>query len=349
MEIVNDRNNYFSRKLSYYMCMLSIFVVFTHALNIKIYNLLDSNSGWGTIIYWFESYLGIVFTIAVPAFFIISSFLIFKNFNTIEKNGKYKKRILSLLIPFCIWNTIGYLFFTTINTIPYLSKSINGEGAKFSLYNYVDALINSTYSVLWFVRVLIIMAIISPLLFLIIKNKKTGLILLILLILINLFYPINEFSLVYSSIFYVVGGWIGIHYKEIFMAKSNKKNQIIWLVTFIAISIISLITGIIDIQSVRPIVLLVFTLSSWFVFDFIDDFKEPRDWMKMTFFIYCSHHIILESIEKIWLIVFKNTVAGAITDFIFAPIITIIIIVVMGKFLKKHCGKVWVIITGGRG
>lgn len=114
---------------------------------------------------------------AVPIFFIISGFLLFYNVRHYNKNiyiSKIRKRVKSLLVPYVLWNLI-YL------TVLYLG------GQKSFLFLEVPDLFNGKLSVLqvlllvfirpldgplWFVRNLFGMALLSPLLYWIIRKTK---------------------------------------------------------------------------------------------------------------------------------------------------------------------------------
>ena len=55
-----------------------------------------------------------------------------------------------------------------------------------------------------------------------------------------------------------------------------------------------------------------------------------------------------ESVEKCFLITFGDTTFGASMDLIFAPIITVLILVCFAKILIRFAPNVWGILNGGR-
>ena len=61
------------------------------------------------------------------------------------------------------------------------------------------------------------------------------------------------------------------------------------------------------------------------------------------------HSMILESIEKFFLVLIGRTLIGAIVDFIFAPILTVIIIIVVAWISQRIVPRAWGISMGGRG
>lgn len=57
--------------------------------------------------------------------------------------------------------------------------------------------------------------------------------------------------------------------------------------------------------------------------------------------------MILESVEKLFLIFLGNNIFRALVDIIFAPLITISLIILVAYILKKD-SFVWKILTGNR-
>lgn len=86
----------------------------------------------------------------------------------------------------------------------------------------------------------------------------------------------------------------------------------------------------------------------WSCADILSVNGELKWWMKISFFIYVTHSMILESIEKLFWIFMGDTVLGAITDLIFAPLITLFIIIAIAFMLRKIT-FVWNLLNGGRG
>ena len=66
------------------------------------------------------------------------------------------------------------------------------------------------------------------------------------------------------------------------------------------------------------------------------------------FFIFCTHSLSLESIEKVFLLLLGNTMMGSVVDFILAPIIALGIITGAAYILKYRMSTVWKIVTGNR-
>ena len=193
-----DKNVSFSFKTLRFP--LAILVVFIHSvgnIDAPFYN--------------FRSFFSHEFCkFAVPVFFIISGYLFYQkvdlkfNFN-LYKN-KLHSRIYSLFIPYVLWNLIALIIdyiknVTTDNSwINYNSNSIF-EIIKLSILgNEMGFPINLP---LWYIRDLILLCVISPAIFYILRNKKIGIIyifILLILYLVDVGLPINIVGLLYFNI-----------------------------------------------------------------------------------------------------------------------------------------------------
>lgn len=128
--------------------------------------------------------IGIFCNCAVPMFFFISGFLFFYKVENIQQvYNKMRKRIRTLLIPFIIAAICFPLFFIVIDHIPGASEYINQESyvekcskiplSKIIISLFFDAGNGSPWAGhLWFLRDLIIIVILTPLLYII--RRKLG-------------------------------------------------------------------------------------------------------------------------------------------------------------------------------
>lgn len=86
----------------------------------------------------------------------------------------------------------------------------------------------------------------------------------------------------------------------------------------------------------------------WIFADGLAKKTKTKWWLNLSFFIYVAHHMLLESVEKCFFITFGDTTFGASIDLIFAPIITVLILVCFAKIMNRFAPKVWGILNGGR-
>lgn len=119
-----------------------------------------------------------IFTIcnvALPAFFLISGYLLFVNYDYKKYPFKIKNRLKRLFVPYISWNILFVIFYLSLAAIvPRLSSRV----AAFELNSFFGAL-SKIISIntppidgpLWFIRTLLFLAFISPLFFWLSKSK----------------------------------------------------------------------------------------------------------------------------------------------------------------------------------
>ena len=204
--------------LSWLRFPLIVGVVFAHC---NIYALVESWEGtapeWPAWIeYLFTYFHWIVLPARVPLLFIISGYLFFRTQKPRNKAffaDKYRRRTHSLFIPYIAWNTIAI-------AILYLRFNII-DGCNYSLPDYLSGYWNfilreggdPANGPLWFMRDLMVVSLLAPLLHIFIKKRTTG---IIFLAATTICYaaktaiPITGFSNV-AILFFSIGAYLATH------------------------------------------------------------------------------------------------------------------------------------------
>ncbi len=338
-----------NHKITYISFILCVLVVSIHTYNVTTYGFTGETASERALI-WFESRLNSFESVCVPFFFFLSGYLLFRNFDFSKKGilKKYKSRFFSLFIPYMIWNTLYFIFYTVLTHIGPLKRLINFEPVELSLKNYLSMLWNNTYSPLWFMLYLMIMIVPFPLyyiLFRITRQKYTWILgpvsFIAVFLLTTEWFP---YRIPYIQPTFILGTFLAINFKEMF-EKEHKAITISAIVIFICVIILLCMY-----KSTGTVWNIVVIISVWYMFDaFSFTAKEPKKWMYYSFFIYCAHDFILEALEKLWLIFVGKKVWAATIDFLFAPVITVSILILVANFIKKTMPGVWKVINGNRG
>lgn len=160
--------------------------------------------------------------VAVPVFFLVSGYLFFRNceFNITAYRAKLKRRLHTLLIPFLLWNAI-YVFVKLLPLfIPAFARIsfcefpgvISYKSLLSAFWNFNDSGFPIVVP-LWFLRDLIVMSILSPIVYCFIKyTRLLGLMALILVWVIGSmstllsWIPLN----MNSVFFFTAGAYFGI-------------------------------------------------------------------------------------------------------------------------------------------
>ena len=154
----------FRNKITWMTFILSCLVVMIHSYNADLFINGEGTGVFAESVKQVQALVSLaVPSIAVPGFFIISSYLFFRDVSWGEIPDKMTRRVRSVLIPYIVWNTLYYFLFIVVSRIPVLS-SVAGKGmVVFSLENLADAIINYTYNpVLWYMQQLILLIALAP-------------------------------------------------------------------------------------------------------------------------------------------------------------------------------------------
>ncbi len=164
----------------------------------------------------------VIARIAVPLFFFIAGFLYFNNITDWIKEkyvDKTKKRFHSLVIPYLFWNGLIILVYFVAQSIPSLSKLFSGEFSPVSTWGFMDFLNafwnfdHTTLPILypfWFIRDLIVITILSPIVYYLCKYLK-----ILGVVLLGLCWILNLFSITGLSttcvFFFTAGAYLSIN------------------------------------------------------------------------------------------------------------------------------------------
>ena len=179
-----------SRTISFLRFPLIVGVVFFHnkmgTINIQG-NIINYDS-WPWLSYIINFFSSVISAIGVPLFFIISGFLLFYkvDFNKEVYLKKIKSRVHTLLVPYIIWNFVGFLILLTKIHPKFASLFPLLKGYRIDIVEFLKcfwaiALPSSPIGVehttpidtpLWYVRDLMILVLCSPIIYWIIKRFK---------------------------------------------------------------------------------------------------------------------------------------------------------------------------------
>ena len=151
-----------SKRITSLRFLLIVLVIFIHNNGSEVANTAVS----GAVRLLFSEILA---RTAVPLFFFLSGYLLFLK----ERSYKevLKKKSVTLLLPYLLWNGLVVFLFWVGQTAPYVSAFFNDESnriASYTLYQWGDAFLGLNYQgypaayQLWFIRDLIVLTILYP-------------------------------------------------------------------------------------------------------------------------------------------------------------------------------------------
>lgn len=149
--------------------------------------------------------------IAVPLFFLMSGYFFFLGFSWSIKS--YKKKIVSrlktLVVPFLFWNIFTLLLLALAQYVPATQVYFSGRAepvSTFGVAEYANAIIGLTRKPIsyqfWFIRDLMVMVALAPVIHLIVKTIPMAFLVSILSLWFFNYWPIHIPSVVAVTFFY---------------------------------------------------------------------------------------------------------------------------------------------------
>lgn len=314
---------------------------------------------------------------SVPIYFFISGFVFFLGIEfTREKYvQKLKNRVKTLLIPYIIWN----LIFVCFKLVSYVSifngvSSSNNYVFDFSVYPILmmfwdrsqGFIVDPVYQVdmhgiyplnfpLWFVRDLMIVVLLTPVIFWFLKRMKHCAVLSLgtIWFLMGHFpdFFAHSYQIVTALFFFSWGAYMSV----------NNRNMITEFNRYFRLSIILYpLLGVLHvfatlycpaatatIKSINIVVGLLFAynLSAWLLSHGVC--KVNSALASSSFFIYISHSIICNQMTRFLLVLLKPASDLCIVGiYVMSFVSTVSLLLLMYFMMKKHTPRLLTFITG---
>lgn len=340
----------FRNKITWFTFFFSILVIWVHSYNAVLF-LGGTKTGYRTD--YLERFLGnTVAQIAVPGFFLISSYLFFRTFTMERIWLKWNSRIRSILVPYIVWNFLYYLGYVIGSRIPVLSDIIGKGKIPFTILLASEAVLDYSYNyVFWYLNQLILLVLLAPLIYLAVKRKTIG-ILLISAIFAAVYLGktlllVNLDALLY----YTFGAFMAVHGKGVAERSWNKKRLVIGMILlFVGYFLYGYdfpgaAKG--EVAASAVIFRLFVPVSLWLMVPEGYLF-EAKEWMKQNFFLYATHFAMVRLINKTGAFLLPPVPAVPIGIFLIMPGICVFFSYQISRLLKKFLPKIWCLLNGGR-
>lgn len=312
--------------------LLTIFIVILHSLynpNKTIFH----NSDIYTNCYYV---LVTLFDSAVPTFFVISSFLYFRNLTNSQIIVKIKKRFKSLIIPYLIFSITFAAIFIFLETI-IGNKQYSIKTLPWDIYK-------ATYDPpIWYLRTLFYFFLISPIIFFIHTkiNKRIYIGIFILCLILNYIYQFPYDSLLFWLPSLLIGTYFGLYYPHAYdEIKLNHKSLLICILLFL---VLIYVTSKFDQNS--NIYYLYRIISSFFIIPISFSLIQLQN-IKLheyTFFVYMIHYAIIRIIS------YPLPSEATLISILLRPVITILFCFFIAYITKKILpSSIWETLNGNR-
>ena len=306
---------------------------------------------WGLPLHDYPFIYGVTILaqIGVPMFFFISGLLFYRTCSFKDIERKLNSRVYSLFIPYILWNAFFVCVYFILAHVPFVHEKMNMGNVLNDFAEIMDAIVNSRYTPLWFVKDLMVFCLLSAGIFIALKNKMIAFLTLFVLIIIALLKEYDNENILLWFPMYFSGAIVGKFYVKEQQLTNNIYRGV--LVGFLLI-----LFGILYYFSwSNPDKLFYFRFFSpiivWFLTDFLlQNFLsvkfQVRKWMSYMFFIYCTHYFLLNILQKIIVLTCSPSPIVLNMTFIITPIVVIPMLILCARFLSKY--KFYFYLSGGR-
>jgi surface polysaccharide O-acyltransferase-like enzyme len=304
--------------------------------------------------------------LAVPTFFIISGYLFFINvtdFTWEQYKYKIKRRFRSLVIPYFLWNLIAIILsvaalalhpsvsFVSFNSIPELIS--NG----WHLFYDAHAGIYPIDFPLWFVRDLIVVSLLSPLIYWYVKKLGIfGLILILVAGATKMWISLPGFSIT-AFFYFPVGAYFAINRYNI-VEFSRRYKSVIIVGAIILYGLYIYFNG--EHSDARFAKIVLFSLFGAFAFFYLGSqlivkyhVKPNRMLLSSCLFVLALHAILSQTMIRATESLIHYIIPGTsffedITVYILTPIITALICLAIFAFCRKYLPTLTRLLTGNK-
>ncbi len=355
----------FSATVTVTSFILTVLVIWIHAVDPALGGGI-SPDGPGGMLAAVQGFLGTgLGQIAVPGFFCMSGYLFFRNCGTDSLPGrefylgKWKKRVRTLVIPYLLWNLIYYCIYLAAGR------------AQLNLPVVLEAVLNYKFNpVFWYLRELILLTVLTPLIFLLLKEKRFYIWVLAAVFLAAVYYAKLPFHLVNedAAFYYMTGAALALHAGK---WEGDPRRLKRLLATCLGLFLICesiyrdanptmIMYGIIGGRISGPLALYAavgLRLSSGKSMlmkksgaSAEGEGPEIPNYMRFNFFIYAVHYLEIRFFQTVVSLLFGGSVpeAAGLVLYLLMPALCIGAAVPVGTFLKQKLPRLWSVLTGGR-
>lgn len=362
-----------SKTISFLRFPLTVGVVFIHfniSKGLNVHGALYGNdySMWFSYIVTFFS--DVLPRISVPLFYVISGFLFFygRDFNKETYAKKLKNRVKSLLIPYFIWNLFAIVYFIIranligdsyelnfsfshiINTF---FNNGNNNGLIIQDLSFDSVMPEPICGVLWYVRDLMIMVLLSPIIYWLIKRIGKWVIIALGLVWIIdfLILPLSLHYIISALFFFSWGSYYSIN--KLNFVGSFCKYPFLPLVYFIVAIIDTITKGgeynhiLHNIGAIIGLISIVILASKLVEKEKV---KVNNTLANSSFFVFVLHSFILPVVGKgiISFIHIPDNPYAMLLYYFFIPVFVAFICFAIYMLLKRITPGFCALISGGR-
>lgn len=348
----------FRNKVSWLMFLFSILVIWVHSYNVELF--AGAASGSLSALWeraaWLENFVSVgIGQIAVPGFFMLSSYLFFRNFAWEKLAAKWRGRFFSVVIPYTVWNILYYLGYVLASRAPMVRAVVGKEPVPFGILELLGAVFRYSYApIFWYLYQLIILIFLSPAIYLFVKKRTWGAVYLAALVLAVHFHLDSQHPNTDALLYYSFAAYMAVHGRDLVEGAWDKRRGL-------AGAAVILLAAVCFQFMARPgsdVLWTVFyrLLAPVGLWLFLDGSRlsGARPWMRQSMFLYAVHYMIVRFVNKGTAMILSRVLLGdqlawaALAVYFLLPVVVVWVSYGAAVFLGRLFPGLWRILSGGR-
>ena len=329
--------------------LLSLLIVFHHGFTTNVdFNGSFLPSAYGTTVA-IERYMYNLSECAVPVFFFISAYLFYRTFDGtwINYKEKMKRRFRSLLVPYLIFCTLGYV----------KSLVFNGGLGGGNLADFLLSLWECNTMPLWFIRELMALSLLAPIIWKLLRIPIWAVIICAIIIVLTCLGLVPYRSFMYWIPVYMMGAALNSKIaNEVLNLRQVSRNYI----GIIAVSCYFVVAWFLPngiarqemtigqnsafafFRLISPIIWMV--IIGWLSMVTVKEYR----FMRYSFFVYCMHAPIITLLTLIYTKTMTRLIDIEIVQYFAVIVGTYSFCVLLAVVLQRYTPWLWSILNGKR-
>jgi len=341
-------NSVFFKKSGFFKLYLFLIVILIHSLNYEAYDLKNTPGFAAGLLYFLEMVELYITGLTMPGYFFISGYGFMTGYSLDKTLGKWKRRVRTLLIPWVLWNSIMWIVAIAIESVPAIAARLNsGFGYELTLRSwFIDGLIHYADGPMWFISDLLVITLLTPLIFILIRNKYLGIVSIAAGFVAVYLTGASRYSVLMTGLFFAQAGYYAIHFPSFVLRSYGKRARLIAWGVLAVYMLLGSNSTVQDGGIFHAIAFSIATPAMWIAVGDVGLSKKEKAVDEYRFWVFASHYLPLECVEKLWLIIGGVSVASAWIGMFMCPTVTVLLLIGAGYLVKKYCYPLWCVLNG---
>jgi hypothetical protein len=348
----------FRNKVSWLMFVFSILVIWIHSYNVDVFQSLPKGlegSGWELV----EAVERLVAEglgqAAVPGFFMLSAYLFFRGFTWEKLADKWQTRARSIVVPYIVWNLLYYIGYVLASRLPAVRGIVGKEPVPFNAAEVLNAVYSYSYApIFWYLYQLIFLIMLSPAVYVLVRDKAYGLVYLACLLAAVYFGLDTQHPNTDALLYYSFAAYGAVHGRG-FVEGRRGRLQVLTGIEG------ALLAAVCFLQAGRPgesvlwtvLFRLLLPASLWLLLDGAR-LPQTKPYMRQSLFLYAVHYGCVRFVNKGAALVLGHVLPGSLLApaalflFLALPFLTVLVSYGLALAFNRFCQPLWRLLSGGR-